>query len=337
MYEDISKAAQTSADAFKNSLQYLIDAQNQQRLLDQQAAAQRYQNLLEQINQQKNPLQQQFATDTQAAYINKMLAGKQVNQNLSQLGLNTGGFGVGQQLQNETAYGQNVNQLILGRNAALQDIENQAVNATGEYGATQTELESTYAARLAELNKYITEATQNQYNTVYNQMTQAKQYQDSLAQLAWENDYNNRVLTEQKRQANMNNSGGGFGGGFGGGTPTATQIKTNYYSGDINSDTQYGTFGTKDTNGVAYQPNNIKGVKFTGSVGKAGTVTSNKNITNTSGVNIANQSVWKLPDGTLWIWNGTKNRYEQLKQSGGSNGAGGARRGGTANTGGGTR
>lgn len=210
MYEDISKAAQTSADTFKNSLQYLIDAQNQQRLLDQQAAAQRYQNLLEQINQQKNPLQQQFATDTQAAYINKMLAGKQVNQNLSQLGLNTGGFGVGQQLQNETAYGQNVNQLILGRNTALQNIENQAVNATGEYGATQTELESTYAARLAELNKYITEATQNQYNTVYNQLSEAKKYEDQLKQLAWENDYRNRALAEQKRQANMNNSGGGF-------------------------------------------------------------------------------------------------------------------------------
>lgn len=321
MYEDISKAAQTSADTFKNSLQYLIDAQNQQRLLDQQAAAQRYQNLLEQINQQKNPLQQQFATDTQAAYINKMLAGKQVNQNLSQLGLNTGGFGVGQQLQNETAYGQNVNQLILGRNAALQNIENQAVNATGEYGATQTELESTYAARLAELNKYITEATQNQYNTVYNQMADAKKYQDSLAQLAWENDYNNRVLAEQKRQAGVGGSTSPI--VFKGGTPTATQIKTNYYSGDINPDTKNGTFGTKDANGVAYQPNNIKGVKFTGSAGKAGTVTGNKNITNTSGVNIANQKVWKLPDGTLWIWNGTKNRYEQLKQSGGSFGGGG--------------
>lgn len=48
-------------------------------------------------------MQTQFASDSQAAYINKMLAGKQIGQNLSQLGLNTSGFGVGQQYINEAA------------------------------------------------------------------------------------------------------------------------------------------------------------------------------------------------------------------------------------------
>jgi hypothetical protein len=323
MYDDIDKAAQESADTFKNSLQYLVDAQNQQRLLDQQAATQRYQNLLEQINQQRNPLQQQFATDTQAAYINKMLAGKQVNQNLSQLGLNTSGFGVGQQLQNETTYGQNVNQLILGRNQGLQNIANQEVNATGQYGAEQTQLESAYAGRLAELNKYITEATQNQYNTVYNQMTDAKKYQDSLAQLALDNAFREKQFKEQKRQAGKANSGGSGGTSFDDTKPKSKtktiNVTTDYFNGQMPqatfNDLQKGAFGTKDKNGVQYQPNNIKGVYFEGSVGKAGTVTGNKNIKNTSDVNVANQNVWKLPDGTLWIWNGTKMKYEQIKQT----------------------
>ena len=153
MYNDISSMAQGAATTFKDSLQYLVDAQNQQKLRDEQAATQRYQNLLTQINQQRDPIQQQYAQDSQSAYINKMLAGKQVGQNLNQLGLNTQGFGVSQMLQNETAYGQNLNQLTMGKNQALQGLDNQAVNATGEYNAGQLALSSTYAGRLADLQK----------------------------------------------------------------------------------------------------------------------------------------------------------------------------------------
>lgn len=218
MYEDISNAAQTSANTFKDSLQYLVDAQNQQKLLDQQAVTQRYQNLLNQINQQKEPIQQQFAADSQAAYINKMLAGRQINQNLSQMGLSSTGFGIGQQALNETAYGQNLNQLMLQRNQSLLGLQNQAINAAGEYGVNQTQLESNYLGRATDLNKYIAEQTQNQYNNTYSQMLSAKQYQDQLAQLAWENQYKERQLAEQKRQADLTYAASTY--GFGDGTTT---------------------------------------------------------------------------------------------------------------------
>lgn len=91
------------------------------------------------------------------------------------------------------------------------------------------------------------------------------------------------------------------------------QIKTDYYSGNINSDVQYGTFGTKDKNGVAYQPNNIGGqpLSSTGkTVAKMTGYTGNKN---SSGVNVDNQKVWQLSDGSTWIWNGSKNKYEQVR------------------------
>ena len=64
----------------------------------------------------------------------------------------------------------------------------------------------------------------------------------------------------------------------------------NPYTGTKNSDTQYGAF----SNG--YQPNNIKGQKLT----KSGI---------TDVVNGVTQNVWKTPDGKLWIWDGTKNKY----------------------------
>ena len=96
-------------------------------------------------------------------------------------------------------------------------------------------------------------------------------------------------------------------------TAGTQQIKTDYYSGNINSDVQYGTFGTKDKNGVAYQPNNIGGqpLSSTGkTVAKMTGYTGNKN---SSGVNVDNQKVWQLSDGSTWIWNGSKNKYEQVR------------------------
>jgi len=203
MYDELKKQAQEAANTYAKTLQQLIDSQNQQKLLSEQAAFQRYQNLINQINQQRQNIQQQFEADSQAAYINKMLAGKQINQILNQLGLNTQGFGVSQQAANETAYGQNINQLLLSRNQAYQNLDNQITNVTGEYNASRSELEATYAQRLADLQKYIAEATQNYYNTTYSQLLSARQYQDRLAQQAWENEYRNKQLAEQKRVNNL--------------------------------------------------------------------------------------------------------------------------------------
>ncbi len=64
----------------------------------------------------------------------------------------------------------------------------------------------------------------------------------------------------------------------------------NPYTGTTNSDVKNGTF----TNG--YQPDNINGKKLT----KSGI---------TDVVNGVTQNVWKTPDGKLWIWDGTKNKY----------------------------
>lgn len=299
MYNDISKQAQATANTFRDSLQYLVDAQNQQKLLDEQSSSQRYQNLLNQINQQRVPLQEQYAADTQSAYINKMLAGRQIGQQLNQLGLNTQGFGVSQMLQNETSYGQNLNQLTLGRNQAVREIDNQVINATGDYNASQLELSSSYAGRLAELQKYIGEQTQSKYNTVYGQLADAKAYEDQLAQIAWENEFKNRQLAEQKRQANLSRSGGGglpvFSSGPSvDGTPTGTGSFGNSEA-TMNKQDYY--FSNK------YQPRYVNNIKLSATGNKVGNLYDN--TTNTA---FGNQNIWSAGN-KYYVWDGTIRNY----------------------------
>lgn len=105
-------------------------------------------------------------------------------------------------------------------------------------------------------------------------------------------------------------SGGSYGGGSGGGYGNSSggqQIHTDYYKGAINPDAVHGTFGAVDKNNVKYQPNNIGGVRLTSTGAKAGNVGI---ATNSSGVPVKDQTLWKLRTGQYFIWNGTKNRYE---------------------------
>ena len=69
----------------------------------------------------------------------------------------------------------------------------------------------------------------------------------------------------------------------------------NPYTGTTNKDTENGTF----SNG--YQPNNVGGQKL-----------SKSGITDV--VNGVTQNVWKTPDGKLWIWDGTQNKYLQYQE-----------------------
>ena len=68
------------------------------------------------------------------------------------------------------------------------------------------------------------------------------------------------------------------------------QAGANPYTGSVNPDSKNGTF----SNG--YQPNNVKGEKL-----------SKTGFTDT--INGIEQNVWKTPDGSMWIWDGTQNKY----------------------------
>lgn len=208
---------------YEQSLGYLTEGLNKQQTLDQTALQQRYDNLLNQINQQITPVTEQYNKNAQAAYINKMLSAQALNTQLSQLGVDTQGFGVAQRLANETAYGQNLANLQASRDESLRDIRNQATNAMGELTAEQTALDSKYAGLLNDMNKYIKEQALAYGENEYAKYLENLKYQDQLKQIAWEQAFKEKQLAEQIRQFNAElafnkaqaaraNSYGGYGG-----------------------------------------------------------------------------------------------------------------------------
>lgn len=170
---------------------------------------------------------------------------------------------------------------------------------------------------------------------------QYQQEQDALAE-AWRNkefneaqrQYNEQMaLTKEQWAWDQKQAGGSGGGGDAGsdfekavfsrvdengnyvfyidGKERTYSPGVNPYTGTKNADTKYGTF----SNG--YQPNNVGGKTL-----------SKSGITDV--VNGVTQNVWKTPDGKLWIWDGTKNRYleyddgvEPPKKSSSNTGVGG--------------
>ena len=187
--------AQTAQNAYEQSLSYLISGLDENKALDQEAANVRYQNLINQIRQQIPEIQDTFARNAKAAYINKQQNLQQIDADLNRLGVNTQGFGVTQRLLNETAYGANYNDLVLGLNKDLRDIANQETNALGKLNEDLADINVNYAKDKLETQKYISEQGRDIYNQEYNNYYENLQYQDAMKQQELENK-----RAEQERQ-----------------------------------------------------------------------------------------------------------------------------------------
>ena len=187
--------AQTAQNAYEQSLSYLISGLDENKALDQEAANVRYQNLINQIRQQIPEIQDTFARNAKAAYINKQQNLQQIGADLNRLGVNTQGFGVTQRLLNETAYGANYNDLVLGLNKDLRDIANQETNALGKLNEDLADINADYAKDKLETQKYISEQGRDIYNQEYNNYYENLQYQDAMKQQELENQ-----RAEQERQ-----------------------------------------------------------------------------------------------------------------------------------------
>lgn len=187
--------AQNAQNEYEQSLSYLISGLDETKKLDQEAANVRYQNLINQIRQQIPEIQDTFARNAKAAYINKQQNLQQIDADLSRLGVNTQGFGVTQRLLNETAYGANYNDLVLGLNKDLRDIANQETNALGKLNEDLADINANYAKDKLETQKYISEQGRDIYNQEYNNYYENLQYQDAMKQQELENK-----RAEQERQ-----------------------------------------------------------------------------------------------------------------------------------------
>ena len=302
-YDELARQHATNAKAeYEKSLGYLTENLTNQKALDESALKSKYDALLETINRQTTLIEEQYAQDAQAAYVNKMLAGQQLNTALSQLGVDTQGFGVNQRLANENAYGQNLAALQKVRSEGLRDVANQATDAMNNYNVAAQELAANYAAQQSDLAKYMQQLTENHYNNEYSKYLEDLRYQDQLKQQEWENNYNMQRLAEEQRQANMANSQ------YYAGLTAKQNTASSPISGiDIAK-------SIKEFSGHKNNPHQPKGIVYKDAAGN----TVKSKLTAISGVTVSdyvkdpetvanrgNQKVWKDNAGNKFWWNGS--------------------------------
>lgn len=193
-------------EEYENSLAYLLGGLNESKEADQNAANVRYENLLNKIRQQIPEIQNTFAKNTKAAYINKEQSLQQINADLNRLGVNTQGFGVTQRLLNMNAYGQAYGQLVSDLNDDLRDIANQETNALGDLNAELADIDASYTKDKLETEKYIKEQGEKKYESEYEKYYNDLQYQDKLKQQELENQKYEREYQDKLKQQEWENA-----------------------------------------------------------------------------------------------------------------------------------
>ena len=155
----------------------------------------RKQNLLNRIEQGRQPIEQQFQVNTKGAYANRMLAQQSVDDMLNRMNLSNSGFSVGERVGVDTAYGRNLTDLMTSRSNALRDLENQKIGAEGEHAAALANIDTQYAGAKLDIDKYINERATSAYDKAYQNYTTQKQ-------IEWEQKFKQSQLNAQIAQAN---------------------------------------------------------------------------------------------------------------------------------------
>ena len=221
---EANKYAQSQADAFRETLQYLVDTQNEQKRLQEQLAATNYQNMLDKINANKYNLNATYEENARQAYVNKLLGAQEIGASMSRMGLSDSGFRATQDVLNNNQYSANLNKLALARAAGLEDIGNQEAAALGDYNASLLGIQGDANDRLLALNKYIEEQVQNKYDTEYSKFFANQQYQNQLAQQQWERNF---AYSQLNNSNNSNNSNGWVDGAINGNTNNTNNDNNN--------------------------------------------------------------------------------------------------------------
>lgn len=180
-----------------------------QKIADQQknALQQSQQLATNQINAQKDDVLQSYNDNARQAYINKMLGQKNVEQELSQAGLNTTGIVNGAYSNLENAYGNNLANLQTARDKSINDINKQVNDINLQYSIKQSELLADIEKAKLDLQKYGNELAYQKYQDALNNYMNFANYdyqkeQDTLTQSNWDKQYQ-QALAEfeyQKQQ-----------------------------------------------------------------------------------------------------------------------------------------
>lgn len=173
-------ATQQTANV-NNDAQALL-AQYEKIAEQQKQALQNQQQLTtNQINAQRNDVMQAYNDNARQAYINSMLGKKQVEQQLSQAGLNTSGL-VGSAYANvENAYGNNLANLQKARDNSINDINRQLNDAQIKYAIQENQLLADIENAKLDLQKYNNQLAYQKYQDALNNYMQFANYDYSKA------------------------------------------------------------------------------------------------------------------------------------------------------------
>lgn len=303
--DDWRKAANQLKDKtindYVNRNQGVINSLTNQRDSELQGLDNSNQQALNTLNDNKNTVNETALQNAKQANINRLLALRDNKGVMSRAGLSSQGL-VGSQTNSiNNNYGTNLNTILKDKASGLRDIDKQINDTNLQYDTNRSNIAAQYASTIANKQADIENTAQSLGLQAYNDYISQQQAMAEFEEQQRQNRENNALAWSQFNSSNNNFSNGG----------SNYAVNTDYWHGDLNPDTKYGTFSTTDSNGVRYQPNNINGKKLTYS-GKTAGQMFGKNAVNSSGVNIASQKVWKLGNN-YYIWNGSKNQYERVK------------------------
>ena len=183
-----------------------------------------------QINSQRADVLKTYNDNARQAYINSMLGKKNVEQELSQAGLNTSGL-VGSAYANvENAYGNNLATLQASRDKSIDSINKQLNESQLQYDIKENELLADIENAKLELQKYGNELAYKKYqdalsnymdftNYDYNKSISDRDYnyklaRDKVADDQWQKEYDLslRKYEDSKKSRSSGSSSGVYGG-----------------------------------------------------------------------------------------------------------------------------
>lgn len=178
--EDYAREQTSSITDYNNKLlqQYEQIAENQKNALNLNK-----ENAVNQINSQRSTVNQNALQEAKQAYINKMLAQKDMKQTLSQSGLSTTGTTGTAYGSINNSYGENLNNITMNKNNALKDIDNQVNSTNLTYAQKEQELLADIAATKLQLSQNNSDRYQQAYQQAVDNYMKYKNYEAQITSL----------------------------------------------------------------------------------------------------------------------------------------------------------
>ena len=271
---------------YENQLNKIKEAQKQSAIADLENTRNQ---ALSDLQAEREENARNYNSQRNQANVQNQIAAKNFKEYLVNSGRGNSGIMPQYEMNRQNNLQRSLNDINASQNIALADINrrntlaNQAYN-TGLQGAN-AQIEANYINNLLA-----------QQQAAWQREMQEKQFNEQVRQ------YNENLAFQKEQYANQLARSYSSGGG-GSSKSSGPASTTAYYSGDYNKDVKYGTF----SNG--YQPDNVNGNKLKATGDKVSVKSKTLQGTTTT----TNQNVWQTSDGTRYVWDGTKNKYVQVK------------------------